>query len=577
MRFRAGRLRCVAVVGLIAAIATVAVQRFLVWVAPGIEGRPVIYFSPSEIERLPRRYLNSVGIEMQLVTGGEYYMGSDQLWQFNARAVARFGPRHRVRLSPFYVARREVTIAQFEQYLKEQPEMDGAKIAAVLQREPFRAMLTPETAVTTAHWSEAAGYCEWLSEREGCAYRLPTEAEWEYFCRAGATSKYWWGDSWDIDAFRVSYRTQTSEAPFPGLPKPYGFYPQNQFGLYDILGNAYEWNSDWHDLDAITTYRNSPLDNPQGPRRGTRKVKRGGSVRATHDACDCVYRGVDIGDGAGFRVVREIGQSEVNDVERFSYAQPVTPLASPSRQTVPLQRRRLFLRGVSVSMDFVLLPEGEFELGSDEDEYRHFRTVDEGPRTPVRVRGGVWMGVTEVTESQLMALGVQPANADCDSELPVHGRDVHRLYAALEILNTIARLDGQLAASEVVRLPTETEWEYACRAGSSTAFSFGAKERYLCDFGWVDQAEGPYPVGTKLPNPWGIFDMHGNVWELCSNGPWAYPGTPIDSLAPPKWPQAPNCCRGGGWAFAQHRARSAARQFWVALEYVGIRLVISQR
>jgi formylglycine-generating enzyme required for sulfatase activity len=112
------------------------------------------------------------------------------------------------------------------------------------------------------------------------------------------------------------------------------------------------------------------------------------------------------------------------------------------------------------------------------------------------------------------------------------------------------------------RLPTEAEWEYACRAGTTTAYSFGDDPSKLADYGWfADNANGKYQkVGTKKPNPWGLYDMHGNVteWTLDQYDPNWYSRPPALPFAPSVKPY-PHTVRGGGWSDDAERCRCGAR------------------
>ena len=118
-----------------------------------------------------------------------------------------------------------------------------------------------------------------------------------------------------------------------------------------------------------------------------------------------------------------------------------------------------------------------------------------------------------------------------------------------------------------IRLPSESEWEYACRAGTTTAYSFGDDESLLGDYAWYLDNAGKageryaHPVGQKLPNAWGLYDMHGNVWEWCED-PWHdnYDGAPTDgSVWPTGGRSRDRVLRGGSWGGNARHCRSAPR------------------
>jgi formylglycine-generating enzyme required for sulfatase activity len=119
-----------------------------------------------------------------------------------------------------------------------------------------------------------------------------------------------------------------------------------------------------------------------------------------------------------------------------------------------------------------------------------------------------------------------------------------------------------LGEKDVIRLPTEAEWEYACRAGTATRYSFGDGAAALKDFGWFkgnSKGEDP-PVGKKKPNPWGLYDLHGYVWEWCQDA-WhpTYDGAPADGSAREGTSARERVLRGGSWADEADRCRSAHR------------------
>ena len=165
-------------------------------------------------------------------------------------------------------------------------------------------------------WNDAVAYTRWLSRKTGQAYRLPTEAEWEYACRAGTQTNYWWGDRFDADRLNSQPTWRESGAPWPRdehtLITPVDRYPANPFGLFDILGNNWEWVQDYSSESyyaELVRRPESPVVDPQGPASGHERVLRGGGWNATPDRATCSFRfladpPVYRSDHVSFRVVR---------------------------------------------------------------------------------------------------------------------------------------------------------------------------------------------------------------------------------------------------------------------------------
>ena len=213
-----------------------------------------------------------------------------------------------------------------------------------------------------------------------------------------------------------------------------------------------------------------------------------------------------------------------------------------------------------LGMDLVMIGVGSFLMGSTEVE-------NEGPVRQVSIRRPFYMGKYQVTQKQWLAvMGQNPSNFSGDN-LPV---EQVSWEAAVEFLRRLNASGGKF----LYRLPTEAEWEYACRAGTTTRYSFGDDEKLLGEYAWYDDnsavddgfsediaESSTQPVGKKKPNAWGLHDMHGNVWEWVQDcGHTSYQGAPTDSRA---W--VSNCAedrrllRGGGWGNYPWHARSALR------------------
>ncbi len=196
----------------------------------------------------------------------------------------------------------------------------------------------------------------------------------------------------------------------------------------------------------------------------------------------------------------------------------------------------------SIGMQLKLIPAGEF--------------LREGQR--VRITQPFYLGVHEVTREQYKRV----TGAITDRyKGPQHPVVWVSWEDAVEFCAKLSALSEEQAAGRTYRLPTEAEWEYACRAGSTTAYCFGDNASGLGDYAWYSENSSPggtHPVGQKRANAWGLHDMHGNVWEWCSD--W-YAGYPRGEITDPQGPSAgvKRVYRGGGWHGYETGCQSAAR------------------
>ena len=224
-------------------------------------------------------------------------------------------------------------------------------------------------------------------------------------------------------------------------------------------------------------------------------------------------------------------------------------------------------------MEFISIPAGSFTMGSPEKEKGRFNNEKQ---LGVTITRAFELGKTVVTQKQWTeVMGTDPWNWKKSGQT---GDNYPAVYVSwldaslfCEHLTSYEREAGRFSAKQTYRLPTEAEWEYACRAGTTTAYSFGDDESSLGDFAWygensrVNSNWWSYVslVATKKSNPWGLFDMHGNVWEWCED--WYK-----DSLSGGNDPKGPSAglgnlggsrrvFRGGDWYFSASSCRSASR------------------
>jgi uncharacterized protein (TIGR02996 family) len=236
------------------------------------------------------RAVSSLGMSLALIPAGKFRMGSPE--GTSDRYEDAEGPPHAVQISrPFYLGVYPVTQAQYEQVTGSNPSQFAPER---WRGRRHRREEDPATfPVENVTWQEAVDFCARLSalpqERSaGRVYRLPTEAEWEYACRAGLCSclLYHFGE-W-ADSRQANFDGLAPGGPYLRRPTPVGSYAPNLFGLFDMHGNVSEWCADWFDPGY---YPRSPRKDPRGPKEGDERILRGGSWYALGSACRAVHRG----------------------------------------------------------------------------------------------------------------------------------------------------------------------------------------------------------------------------------------------------------------------------------------------
>ncbi len=205
----------------------------------------------------------------------------------------------------------------------------------------------------------------------------------------------------------------------------------------------------------------------------------------------------------------------------------------------------------SVGMRLKLIPAGKFLMGANDGD------DDERPVHEQRVLEPFYLGVTEVTNAQWKAvMEVEPPSREKGADQPV-GRV--SWTDAIRFCRKLSERREEREAGRVYRLPTEVEWEYACRAGTATKWACGDDETAVAVFAWCDDRDGQaQPVASKQPNAWGLYDMHGNVWEWCSDQFQDYPASTRSDLSAATETLS-RVCRGGGWTSPAKSCRSAER------------------
>ncbi len=590
--------------------------------------------------KVPVEYTNSIGIKFRLIPPGEFLMGSTpeeidaalkEAWDDkNAQEwIKAEGPRHKVVLTQaIYLSVYEVTQKEWGHVMKTNPSHFSPM---GMGKEAVATLETAQHPVEMVSWQEAAEYCSKLSQQEqlkpfyfragetvtpldGTGYRLPTEAEWEFACRAGTTSKYWIGDT-DDDLLRAGWYGTNSG----GRTHAVGELNANPFGLFDVHGNVYEWVQDTYDPAYYGQFAEKIAVDPAGPiSQGTDWVLRGGNWHFGALACRAAIRHRRPGDhdyNLGFRLaltVDAVKQLQKPESKPATVASSTTgwhgwpadappPAIAPFDAAQALKHQEAWAAYLkvpveytnSIGMKFRLIPPGEFMMGATKDEIEYMikgliNPADPwqevarsaGPLHKVILTHPYYLGRHEVTQSQFAnVMGRNPSRFAAKGADPELAAKVVALDTAnhpvewvtwndsAEFLSKLSEKEqlkpNYFRAGETItalkgtgyRFPSDAQWEFACRAGTSSRFSFGDREDELFKSEWVsgNSDARTHPVGELQDNPFGLFDIHGNVAEYVGDG-WdanyfqQFATTPAVDPAGPDASQ--RLWRGGDWHYS---------------------------
>jgi formylglycine-generating enzyme required for sulfatase activity len=549
----------------------------------------------------------SISMDMIFCPPGTFTMGSP------TSETGRDGDetQHQVTLNNgFYLGKYEVTQAQYETVMTGNSEGLNAK--------PSNWPNNNDRPVEKVAWNDVQVFLSRLNSMEqtagrlptGWKYVLPTEAQWEYACRAGTTTAYSWGN--DINSSRANYNWDggaTTGNDFKQT-RDVGKYATNPWGFFDMHGNVWEWVSDWK-----ANYPGGAQTNPEGPAAGSDRVFRGGSwshdgthLRSAERLSNAPgFRSYIMGFRVGFQAIqpdtanpelelfggaaitREAGQAwaepgvEAHDARDGNITDQIVVTGSvdmnstgtylltytvqdgggntaTATRTVTVVGNRTVDLNATVAMDMIWCPPGTFTMGSPTTEAG--RGSDETEHN-VSLTKGFYLGKYEVTQAQYMAvIGTNPSefNATGNGNRPVEKVNWTEAVAFCTQLTTQEQAAGRLPAGWSYVLPTESQWEYACRAGTITAYSWGdsiaGTNANYSSSGYSQTRD----VGKYAANPWGFFDMHGNVWEWTADlYQAAYPaGNPVvDPTGPASG--STRVRRGGSWSNVGAVLRSARR------------------
>ncbi|MBR5161654.1 MAG: SUMF1/EgtB/PvdO family nonheme iron enzyme, partial [Thermoguttaceae bacterium] len=394
--------------------------------------------------------------------------------------------------------------------------------------------------VEDVSWYDCYDFCKKCVQL-GLPLQLPTEAQWEYACRAGSTGAY----AGELQEMRFSSSYNRTIYPV-GIKKP------NAWGIYDMYGNVHNWCTDWYG-----EYLSERVTDPTGPSHPAKgfegHVFRGGSMFSSTSA-NREHGMVDNG----------IETSWESDYQILGFRCIV------KEETLKAGERKTYeVNGVEIA--FRWAPAGSFLMGSPESEEGR---KDDETQHEVTLTNGFWMMETPVTVGMFKAF-VDDTGYESDGYAPRYwnGRewednpelswlspgfdqnDNHPVtcvssYDAEEFCKWLSHKTG-----EYIQLPTEAQWEYACRAGST-----GVCAIILDEMAWYRFNSGytTHPAGLKMPNAWGLYDMHGNVYEWCVD---YYSSLSSESEIDPQdcFAHDSQVVRGGSWISKNKDCRSASR------------------
>ena len=429
----------------------------------------------------------------------------------------------------------------------------------------------PKNPVVLVSWNDCQEFVEKLNslttaKASGLTFRLPTEQEWETACRAGSIGDYCkLADGTQITKSNLSRVAWFAKKLDDGPTEVGKNREPNAWGLYDMHGNVWEWTS-----TAVDDYR----------------VYRGGSFYDTADYCAAGYRGrfspYGGGRNLGFRLAAS-GRTAAtgytpskNDSAVPQNNDTQASNAENDKHTVG-ERKVVKIGDVEVALRWC--PPDSFMMGSPSNEKD--RDNDETQHS-VTLTKGFWMGETEVTQALWREVtGRNPSYNSKGGSYPVEQVSWNDCMQFVGELNE--RAEVKVAALRFA-LPTEAQWEYACRAGGTGDYG-KTKDREvgrLEDMGWYNGNSGHATHSAtepRTPNAWGLLNMHGNVWEWCANVYGDHPDGTLDNDAAVRASGA-RVLRGGGFWYAPRYCRSAYRRRLNPddrAESLGFRLVASGR
>lgn len=421
-------------------------------------------------------------IDFVKIPSGTFMMGSPE----NETGRQQNEKQHQVTLSSYWMSKNEITFAQYDYFC----EKTGRSKPSDEVDHRGRNWGRGNRPVINVTWDDAVAFAAWMGGR------LPTEAEWEYACRAGTTTPYNTGDTitWEQCNLSQEYGSKLSHLNL-NKTSPVGSYPANPWGLNDLHGNVAEWCSDWY-----APYSTNPQVNPKGPASGEFRIARGGVWDGPYLMSRSSFRTSAYTDGKsevlGFRIVVDAENWEKN--KRILEAYKDTA------------KNRIIIQWVDI-------PQGTFMMGTKSKETRRngYYTFSDELERKVEMYA-FKMSRNEITFEQY--------DIFCELTGREKPDDLGWGRGSRPVINISWKDADAFAKWLGCYLPSQEEWEYACRAGTKTFYSTGKKisldqENFDRDPPYekhptnVLGKKQTMPVGSYSSNPWGLNDMHGNVKE----------------------------------------------------------------
>jgi formylglycine-generating enzyme required for sulfatase activity len=484
----------------------------------------------------PNPFTNSIGMKFVWIPPGNFMMGSPKEEKLRDDNETQ----HKVTLTKgFYMGVYTVTQEQWQ---------------AVIGNNPSNFKGEKNLPVERVSWDDCQEFVKKLREKDGKPYRLPTEGEWEYACRAGTTTPFYFGENISTDQANYNGELYGNEKKGVnrGKTTPVGSFPANSWGLHDMSGNVWQYCQDIYGDYPQKDVIDPQGAEPQGAEKDQYRVLRGGPWVGTPQLCRSAFRhrnlpGISNFDH-GLRVCFCLEEDGI-----------LAPKKDPPKKEAAAVSANPFVN--SLGMKFVWIPPGSFTMGSPKEESRGQSAGFDETQHKVTLTKGFYMGVYTVTQEEWKAvMGNNPSTFKGQKNLPVEG------VSWEDCQEYTKKLRGK--DKKLYRLPTEAEWEFCCRAGTTTPFHFGEtistdQANYIGNFVYGDGKKGvnrekTTPVGSFPANAWGLHDMHGNVWQWCQDRYGDYPQNDVVDPTGPEKSQF-HVLRGGSFTDVPGWCRSAVR------------------